>query len=87
MNHPKPTRIGLVKIGAFCASRFLLNHSSVAIRGIFIWNKQEENNMKNMWQLWLTSVLAVFLLAACGGTATEDEPKVDETPKEDIRRR
>ena len=34
-----------------------------------------------MWQLWLTSILAVFLLAACGGTATEDKPKVDETPQ------
>jgi len=36
--------------------------------------------MKKKWQLWLTSILAVFLLAACGGTATEDKPKVDETP-------
>ena len=25
MNHPYPTRIGLVKIGVICASRFLLN--------------------------------------------------------------
>ena len=40
--------------------------------------------MKKIWQLWLTSVLAVFLLAACGGTATEDKPKVDETPKEEV---
>ena len=39
--------------------------------------------MKKMWQLWLMSVLAVFLLAACG-TATDDKPKVDETPKEDV---
>ena len=27
--------------------------------------------------------MAVFLLAACGGTATTDKPKVDETPKEE----
>lgn len=37
--------------------------------------------MKKIWQLWLTSILAVFLLAACGGTATEEKPKVDETPQ------
>ena len=37
--------------------------------------------MKKMWQLWLTVGLAVFLLTACG-TATDDKPKVDETPKE-----
>lgn len=37
--------------------------------------------MKKKWQLWLTSILAVFLLTACGGTATEDKPKVDETPE------
>ncbi len=36
--------------------------------------------MKKMWQLWLMSVLAVFLLTACGTTATDDKPKVDETP-------
>ena len=39
--------------------------------------------MKKMWQLWLMSVLAVFLLTACG-TATDDKPKVDEAPKEDV---
>lgn len=33
--------------------------------------------MKKMWQVWLMSLLAVFLLTACGGTATEDKPKVD----------
>lgn len=40
--------------------------------------------MKKIWQLWLTSVLAVFLLAACGGTATDDKPKTNETPKADV---
>lgn len=39
--------------------------------------------MKKMWQVWLMSVLAVFLLTACG-TATDDKPKVDEAPKEDV---
>ena len=33
--------------------------------------------MKKMWQVWLMSLLAVFLLTACGGTATDDKPKVD----------
>jgi len=37
--------------------------------------------MKKIWQMGLTAFLAVFLLAACGTTATEDKPKVDETPK------
>lgn len=37
----------------------------------------EERELKNLWKLWLTSVLAVFLLAACG-TATEDKPKENE---------
>ena len=40
--------------------------------------------MKKIWQLWLTSILAVFLLAACGGTATDDKPKTDATPKTDV---
>ena len=40
--------------------------------------------MKNIWKLWLASALALLLLSACGGTATKDEPKVDETPTEDI---
>lgn len=35
--------------------------------------------MKNSWRLWLTSVFAVFLLAACGGATTEEKPKVDES--------
>ena len=39
--------------------------------------------MKKIWQLWLMSVLAVFLLTACG-TATDDKPKVDEAPKENV---
>lgn len=43
----------------------------------------EENNLKNIWKLWLVSVFAVFLLAACGGTATEEKPKVDETEQAD----
>ena len=36
--------------------------------------------MKKIWQLGLTSILAVFLLSACGATATPDKPKEDETP-------
>ncbi len=40
--------------------------------------------MKKMWQLWLVSMLAVLLLAACGTATTEDEPKVDATPQEDV---
>ncbi len=33
--------------------------------------------MKKIWQLGLTAFLAVFLLAACGATATPEKPKVD----------
>ena len=40
--------------------------------------------MKNIWKLWLASALAVFLLAACGGTATEEKPEVDETAQEEV---
>lgn len=40
--------------------------------------------MKKMWQLWLMSILAVFLLAACGTATTEDAPKKDATPQEDV---
>ena len=40
--------------------------------------------MKKIWQLGLTAFLAVFLLAACGGTATTDKPKVDGTPKAEV---
>ena len=40
--------------------------------------------MKKIWQIGLTALLSVFLLAACGGTATTDKPKVDETPKTDV---
>ena len=39
--------------------------------------------MKKMWKLWLMSVLAVFLLAACG-TAADDKPKVDVAPEEEV---
>ena len=85
MNHPIAYEDRIGENRCIYASGFLLNYSSVLIRGIFIWKKQEENNMKKMWKLWLTSVLAVFLLAACGGTATEEKPKVDETPQEDAR--
>ncbi|WP_318616957.1 ABC transporter substrate-binding protein [Sporosarcina sp. YIM B06819] len=40
--------------------------------------------MKKMWKLWLMSVLAVLLLAACGTTTTEDQPKVDGTPQDEV---
>lgn len=40
--------------------------------------------MKKIWQLGLTSILAVFLLAACGGTAVDEKPKVDETQQENV---
>ncbi|MBE1555750.1 ABC transporter substrate-binding protein [Sporosarcina limicola] len=40
--------------------------------------------MKKLWQLGLTAILSVFLLTACGGTATLEKPKVDETPKVEI---
>ncbi|HJF33178.1 MAG TPA: ABC transporter substrate-binding protein [Sporosarcina psychrophila] len=39
--------------------------------------------MKKIWQLGLTAILAVFLLAACG-TATQDKPKVEGTPKSEV---
>lgn len=39
--------------------------------------------MKNLWKLWLTSILAVFLLAACGGATTEEKPKVDAPEQEE----
>lgn len=35
-----------------------------------------------MWKLWLTAVLAVLMLAACGGTTDSDKPVVEDTPKE-----
>ena len=38
--------------------------------------------MKNLWKLMLTSILAVFLLAACGGNAADDKPKENETTTE-----
>ncbi len=40
--------------------------------------------MKKMWQLWLMSILAVFLLAACGTATTDDKPKENATPQEDV---
>ena len=40
--------------------------------------------MKKIWQLGLMSILAVFLLAACGTTPTDDKPQAGATPKEDI---
>lgn len=43
----------------------------------------EGNNLKNIWKLWLTSALAVFLLAACGGTAVEDKPETEKAPQEE----
>ena len=77
MSHPYPTRIGLVEISAhFCCCIFTKHIPPSTKRGIFIWNKQEEIGMKKIWQLWLTAILATFLLAACG---TEDAKK-DDTP-------
>lgn len=40
-------------------------------------------NLKNIWKLWLTSALAVFLLAACGGTAVDDKPETEKAPQEE----
>ncbi|WP_342513278.1 ABC transporter substrate-binding protein [Sporosarcina sp. FSL K6-1522] len=40
--------------------------------------------MKKIWQLGLMSILAVFLLAACGTTSTDEKPQADATPKEDV---
>ncbi|MFD1929411.1 ABC transporter substrate-binding protein [Sporosarcina siberiensis] len=39
--------------------------------------------MKKTWQLLLTSILAVFLLTACGTTAAPEKPAVDDTSKEE----
>lgn len=36
--------------------------------------------MKNTWKMWLLSIMAVFVLAACGGNETND---ANETPKTD----
>ena len=49
--------------------------------GDFYLEKMEENRMKNLWKLMLASVLAVFLLAACGNAA-DDKPKENETNTE-----
>lgn len=77
MSHPYPTRIGLVEIGASFRSCIFTKHiPPFTKRGIFIWNKQEEIRMKKFWQLWLTAILATFLLAACG----TDDAKKDDTP-------
>ena len=75
--------LGLVKLGVFNAPRlshypFLRNFTED-----FYLEKMEGNNLKNIWKLWLTSVLAVFLLAACGGTAVDDKPKTEKAPQED----
>lgn len=36
--------------------------------------------MKQMWKIWLLTIVAAFMLAACGGTATETEkPDANET--------
>lgn len=76
--------IGLVKIDVFSASR-LSQHSFLRnVTGDFYLEKMEESDLKNIWKLWLTSVLAVFLLAACGGTAVEDKPKTEPAPQEDV---
>ncbi len=40
--------------------------------------------MRNIWKLWLASVLALSLLAACGSTATKDQPEIDKTPTEEV---
>jgi iron complex transport system substrate-binding protein len=47
--------------------------------------------MKKMWQFWLTAVLAVFLLSACGAdnakkedTSKTDGAKTEETAKEEV---
>lgn len=34
--------------------------------------------MNKTWKLWLMSLVAVLMLAACGAPATEEKPKVDE---------
>ena len=75
--------LGLVKIGVFSASRlsqypFLRNCTED-----FYLEKMEGNNLKNIWKLWLTSALAVFLLAACGGTAVDDKPETEKAPQEE----
>lgn len=38
--------------------------------------------MKKTWKLWLMSIVAVLILAACGTTPTEEKPKVDEPQTE-----
>lgn len=40
--------------------------------------------MRNMWKLWLASVLALSLLAACGSTATKDQSDSNKTPTEGV---
>ena len=41
--------------------------------------------MKKIWQLWLTAILATFLLAACGAedTKKDDTPATENTQSED----
>ena len=50
--------------------------------GDFYLEKMEENRMKNLWKLMLTSILAVFLLAACGENTADDKPKENEANTE-----
>lgn len=63
--------------------RFYYVNSSVALRGIFLGGKTGGMSLKNIWKLWLTIALAVFMLAACGGTTEQDEPVIDDTPKQE----
>ena len=70
-----------MKICLFGA-RFLLMSFLRSDTGDFYLEKMEENRMKNLWKLMLTSILAVFLLAACGGNAADDKPKENETNTE-----
>jgi iron complex transport system substrate-binding protein len=70
-----------VKVCLF-GNRFLLMSFLRSDTGDFYLEKMEENRMKNLWKLMLTSVLAVFLLAACGGNAADDKPKENETNTE-----
>lgn len=41
--------------------------------------------MKKIWRLGLASLLAVFLLVACGTADKSETPKEDETPKENVQ--
>ncbi len=81
---PKNLRgLGLMEIGLFSMPRFSQRQSLRYATGDFYLEKMEERTMKNMWKLWLVSVLAVFMLAACGGTATEDAPAIEKEQVEE----